>query len=335
MLYYFTACDKNARKHYDETVAEPYRIADLFDKLDPEVQETLIAHDLNEYVHMWGAVPGSQNIKRWSKLRTDDGMLVYTKEGFTYYAKILCKTHNSKVAEHIWGKNNEGNTWEYIYFLKDLREVSIPKEVFSSFFGYKLNFTPQGFSNIDKEKLNIRMKRYANTDQMIEELNNEFILSEEDLDENNFQTSLEADFSKIPDDSPEIKKPRKQPRVMNGFKAWPRDAKISKIALKKAHFKCEIDQSHITFVSDASKEFYVESHHLIPMKFQNDFTTSIDTESNIVALCPLCHRKIHLARKKEKKELLKLLYDKRSNLLRDNVGIEITLENLYSFYAIR
>lgn len=334
MLYYFTACDKNARKHYDETVAEPYKISDLFDKLDPVVQETLIAQDLNDYVHMWGAVPGSQNIKRWSKLRTDDGMLVYTKEGFTYYAKVLCTTHNKEVAEQIWGKDNDGRTWEYIYFLKDLRKINIPKEVFSAFFGYKINFTPQGFSNIDKDKLSIRMKRYANIDRLIEELNNEFILSEEDLEENNFQTSLESDFSKIPIDSPEVKKPRKQPRVMNGLKAWPRDAKISKIALKKAEFKCEIDPSHITFVSDASKELYVESHHLIPMKFQNDFTTSIDTESNIVALCPLCHRRIHLARKKEKKELLKLLYNKRTILLREIVEIDISLEDLYSFYTI-
>ncbi|MCP3746680.1 HNH endonuclease signature motif containing protein [Paenibacillus sp. A3M_27_13] len=334
MLYYFTACDKNARKHYDETVAVPYRIADLFDKLEPEVQSTLTTYGLNEYVHMWGAVPGDQNIKRWSRLKSNDGMLVYTKEGFTYYAKVLCKTHNREVAKHVWGEDTKRRTWEYIYFLKDLQEVSIPKEVFSAYFGYKINFTPQGFSNIDKEKLGIRMRRYTVLDELVDDLSNKFILSEDDLEENNFQTSLESDFSKIPIDSPEIKQRRKNPKKINGMEAWPRSAKISKIALKKANFKCEIDQSHITFVSDASKEFYVEAHHLIPMKFQNEFTTSIDTESNVVALCPLCHRKIHLARKNEKKELLQILYNKRNDLLRNNVEIDISLQDLYGFYAI-
>lgn len=256
------------------------------------------------------------------------------KRGLHTTQKFCAKHIIGKLQSMYGGEDTKGRTWEYIYFLKDLQEVSIPKEVFSAFFGYKINFTPQGFSNIDKEKLDIRMRRYTILDELVNNLSNKFILSEDDLEENNFQTSLESDFSKIPIDSPEIKQRRKNPKKINGMEAWPRSAKISKIALKKANFKCEIDQSHITFVSDASKELYVEAHHLIPMKFQNEFTTSIDTESNVVALCPLCHRKIHLARKNEKKELLQILYNKRIDLLRNNVEIDISLKDLYGFYAI-
>ena len=49
---------------------------------------------------------------------------------------------------------------------------------------------------------------------------------------------------------------------------------------------------------------FVEVHHLIPMEKQNDFEDSLDVPENIVALCPNCHRKIHLASKSEKQPMI-------------------------------
>lgn len=332
MLYYFTACDKDAREHYEDTVANPYPIADLIEKLDINVQKELISNGLDKYVHMWGAVPGSSNVKRWNNLRTGDGILVYVKEGFRIYAKIVCKTINREVAEHIWGTDANDRTWEYIYFLKDVNPVNFSKEKFSSFFGYKMNFTPQGFSNIEKAKFQIRMRKYADIDLLVHDLNNNFIMSDEELEEGNYQGSLETDYKKVKERL-EVPKAKRKHRVLSGVKVWDRDPEVARRAIKNANFMCEFDKSHITFISSVSKQNYVEAHHLIPMKFQNEFDNSIDTESNILSLCPNCHRMIHHARPSEIRNLLDVFYEKRKNKLKA-LGIEVSLDDLNSYYGI-
>lgn len=40
----------------------------------------------------------------------------------------------------------------------------------------------------------------------------------------------------------------------SGREVWPRDPKKAKQAIKQAEFKCEIDDTHETFVSEASEK---------------------------------------------------------------------------------
>ena len=87
----------------------------------------------------------------------------------------------------------------------------------------------------------------------------------------------------------------------SGREVWPRSEK-AKQAIKQAEFKCEIDDTHETFVSEASRKNYMEAHHLIPLRMQHDFENSLDVVGNIVSICPNCHRLIHYGRDKDKKK---------------------------------
>ena len=104
-------------------------------------------------------------------------------------------------------------------------------------------------------------------------------------------------------------------------------------AKKKANYQCELDLSHITFISKSTNKKYVEAHHLIPFSKRKEFDISIDIVQNLIALCPNCHRKIHLATDIEKKEILNKLFDKRNNLLKKE-HIDIDIQKLYNFYNI-
>jgi len=337
MLYYFTASDKNAQKHLKDTIESPYYLEPylhLLEKEDPGIVNKLKVHHKDKYVHMWGATPGSGNIGRWGRLKNGDKVLVYSQGTFLYYGTILEKTHNKTVAENVWGKDNKNQTWEYIYFIKDLKSISIEKKKFAAFFNYKLNFNPQGFNNINKEKLQATLSRYANIDEMIKSLNQNFIISTDENEEDNFQASTDSDFSKV--DTTQIKEEpvnRKRPKTVNSQTIWDRDSKIAKMAIKKAGFKCEIDSSHDTFISDSSDNPYMEAHHLIPMKVQHEFKNSLDVVGNVVCICPNCHRKIHLAKPKEKKALLIKLFLEREATL-SKYALNIELHHLLSFYGI-
>ncbi|MFD2133776.1 MrcB family domain-containing protein [Pseudogracilibacillus auburnensis] len=100
-------------------------------------------------------------------------------------------------------------------------------------------------------------------------------------------------------------------------KEWKRDSSIAKESLLNSDYKCEIDNTHVTFISLVTNQNYVEAHHLIPINRQDDFEYSIDVPGNIISLCPNCHREVHHAITKNKKEIITSLYHKRSPLLED------------------
>ena len=77
-------------------------------------------------------------------------------------------------------------------------------------------------------------------------------------------------------------------------KAWARDPKVAAAAIADAQYTCELMPDLPVFMSRASGKPFVEAHHLIPMKMQNDFDQSLDIKKNICVLSPFAHRKIHL-----------------------------------------
>ena len=112
---------------------------------------------------------------------------------------------------------------------------------------------------------------------------------------------------------------------------YVRDPKVGRYAIKRAEYKCEIDESHMTFISRKTGKPYLESHHLIPISAQNYFDNSLDVPANIVALCSSCHNEIHYG-KDAGKIIIKLYKTRKERLL--NAGIDIELQDLLKFYNL-
>jgi len=69
------------------------------------------------------------------------------------------------------------------------------------------------------------------------------------------------------------------------------------------------------------------------MSCQGDFDASLDVHSNIVALCPNCHRAIHNATFEEKKEIIANIFNKRADNLKKQVKkINLDTEDVYNYY---
>ena len=93
-------------------------------------------------------------------------------------------------------------------------------------------------------------------------------------------------------------------------------------ALEGAHFCCEHDESHKTFLSASTGKQYMEGHHLIPLKYQNEFDNSIDVYANIVCLCPICHRMLHYGTKADREYAAeKLLEDRNDRLIKSGIDL--------------
>ena len=81
-----------------------------------------------------------------------------------------------------------------------------------------------------------------------------------------------------------------------------------------------------------TKMNFVEAHHLVPLQFQKHFSAGLDVLENIVALCPICHRRLHHGQLNDKANILGPLLKARAGALKGR-GIVISSENLFSFYS--
>lgn len=103
---------------------------------------------------------------------------------------------------------------------------------------------------------------------------------------------------------------------------WKRSGILRAQAIEMAGYACEMDASHQTFISEASKKPYMEGHHVLPMNNQEYFSVSLDVYANIICLCPVCHRQIHYGLKQDRIDMAKRIYDARIPRL-INCGIKL------------
>ena len=126
--------------------------------------------------------------------------------------------------------------------------------------------------------------------------------------------------------------PREKPELVETKlgKRYKRDKQRSINALHRANYLCEYNPKHETFLRKSVNVNYTESHHLVPMAFQDCFpNATLDTESNIVSLCSNCHNQVHYGQGAEL--IITELYNQRKDVL-EKEGIVITLEQLLSMY---
>jgi 5-methylcytosine-specific restriction enzyme A len=102
--------------------------------------------------------------------------------------------------------------------------------------------------------------------------------------------------------------------------------------LRQQNYKCQVDNSHESFPTPNDLP-YMEKHHLISMKYYEEYEKDLDDISNIVSLCPRCHRHIHHGKKDGVGKIIEILYAKQKEAL-GVAGFKISLEELKSKYGV-
>lgn len=172
-LFIFTAGSAQAYQHYIDTIENGFTLDSIKGFLTEKMIELLNTIYGNEKIKAWGAVPGPQNIRNWDNMHIGDKILIYRNKNYEYYATISFKLHNKELAKHLWKTNiyvEHEETWEYVYFLKDLTEISVPIKEFNELIGYAENYTPQGFTSISQERIDYIMDKFLSIDGFLNAL---------------------------------------------------------------------------------------------------------------------------------------------------------------------
>jgi len=210
------------------------------------------------------------------------------------------------------------------YFFTNHQYVDIPLEELNNILKYKPNFIPRNFQlvkDIYTEDVFDLLHKYIN------------ICYDDELEDSSYQLDISKNRTQL---KPYNNKPVSKKSLLekNGKNYYPRNLLFAKQALFEANYHCMIDKKHESFISYSTKKNYVEAHHLIPLQYHEDFHFSLDVPANIVALCPNCHKMIHLGEKNDVLELLHILYEQQKEKLVES-SLNITLEDLEFMYNIK
>jgi hypothetical protein len=104
-------------------------------------------------VRVWGVTPSGES--RWNRIQPGD-LVLFAGQGRLFdSAQVIARTHSWSLADELWGDDDDGRRWEFIYFTTPLDSQDIPYEEFNSIVGYKSNYFPRGFSVLDAHRSNL------------------------------------------------------------------------------------------------------------------------------------------------------------------------------------
>ena len=173
--------NKDAREHYVDTIENTRSLDSISQFLnDKELDELKEIYPQGQ-VAIWGVTP-SQSTK-WERIQAGDITLL-AKEGAVFASAVTTyKIHSHALASQLWGFDNKGNTWEYIYFLSEVKNQHIPYKELNKVIPYNENYVIQGFSLLDEEKsinvlkaFDLESETYfpnIDTEELFKELKNE------------------------------------------------------------------------------------------------------------------------------------------------------------------
>mgnify|MGYP000471627505 CR=1 FL=1 len=100
-------------------------------------------------IRIWGTTEANEAI--WDSINTGDYVLFYKRGYYIFLAEIALKMNNKGLAEKVWGEYQAGETWNLIFFVKNVQPIQISREKLNKIAGYNENFVPRGFMRVNEE----------------------------------------------------------------------------------------------------------------------------------------------------------------------------------------
>ncbi|HBV88091.1 MAG TPA: hypothetical protein DEF42_15890 [Desulfosporosinus sp.] len=233
-------------------------------------------------VQIWGVNPGTTiaNENKWLRIKSGDIVLFSANKRIFSSGIVTDKLHNKNLAKELWGMNDDNQTWEYIYFLKDINEQNIEITEFNQAVGYASNYVIQGFSVLDGEK----------SAKAIEDLG----LIQNMIPLKIYQENLEKKIKHSRNITRQerlnrLGRSNKLPKIIQTMSnQYQRNPDVIVEVLLRANGNCEKCGNPASFMRASDGSPYLEVHHKIFLSEGGE-----DTVDNAIALCPNCHREVH------------------------------------------
>src|SRR4051812_12638461 len=141
--FVFTAANAAAREHRARTIDAAVTI-DEVGRYDRPSADALAAMGL-ERVNCWGAKPGPSNLRSWHRMEPGHFGLLYEGEGrFPLLLPVIYTGRSRALAEYLWGRDDDGQTWELMFYFGPGTTTDLTTDDIRAAFGYDEKWWPQG-----------------------------------------------------------------------------------------------------------------------------------------------------------------------------------------------
>jgi hypothetical protein len=148
------AGDPDARQHYADTIAAPVSQERLARFLTDDDLRVLAETYGERPVPTWGVTPGggNDNKTKWDRIQPGDITLMARSSEIFVSAVVTYKAHNASLARDLWGEDENGATWEYLYFLDEIKPRSISVADLNPIVGYAPRARVQAFNVLNEQQ---------------------------------------------------------------------------------------------------------------------------------------------------------------------------------------
>jgi|GEM_PF-2966551 len=115
-------------------------------------------------IYAWGNREGTSNA--WRKMEPGDMVVFYAHRKLVMIGEVYFKKQDPDLALAMWPKDEKGNPWQYTFFIKNLKYISMPIEIFNTAVGYKVNNIIQGFTHLNNERVNKIIDQFGSVNSM-------------------------------------------------------------------------------------------------------------------------------------------------------------------------
>lgn len=145
-----------AKNNFEKTIQNKISITEIKKDLTPSecAELTQVYAQTEIAVAVWGVLSNSNTDLYWDKMQNND-LVFFTGDNKIFARASVAyklKQPNKKLAEKLWGTTKDGKTWEYIYFLKDIKDTDVP-------FDTVLNFSRVALNNRSNQEESTRYEK--------------------------------------------------------------------------------------------------------------------------------------------------------------------------------
>lgn len=288
-LFLVPAGNPRARENFDLTVRRRVPLSALERLSHPALK---LARSGRSGVSAWGTKPGKReiNVSTWRAMERGDWVLFYFDGLFPVCGRVLVRERSPAVAKRLWGED-EGETWEYMYLLDEVRQVDIPRLALIERLGHEPGSFPRGFTRIDQDL----DARFGSVGQLLDEsagVGHQLRLAVDAARAGNRMEAMAAlDRLQSKASEQELRKaieacvssdpPRERKQITSRL---VRDWKLPKKLKKLYGGRCQY--CDFTFEKKDGQR-YSEAAHIKPISLRE---ADLDVKDNLLVLCPNHHK---------------------------------------------
>ncbi|RLI76814.1 hypothetical protein DRP04_12260, partial [Archaeoglobales archaeon] len=149
----------------------------------------------DEKIRIWGTA--ESNRSTWDSINPGDYVLFYVRGRYVYCAEIALKMDNEKLAKTIWGEHETGETWNLVFFVRNVQPIWISREKLNMIAGYDANFIPQAFMRVNDDAAKKIIAEILEKKSKLPKLDTRKILNNLIQQEPEFQRVIKSTFAHL------------------------------------------------------------------------------------------------------------------------------------------